>query len=129
MVLLLVLESGWGGEEEAKAAGMFSSEVFQSLWGCEVSFMKGMRTESSISSTMALTAGSSSSAAGGEVWFGRLRRWSRTSLGRLTSRGPLGMMYAAMRRCQRRCSWAQSERSGDMGMPAIWEARASYFSL
>lgn len=58
----------------------------------ETEFRKGTRTLSSMRSYTILTAVSSCEGCGGVKWFGEETRRSRTSDGRLTSRGPLGVM-------------------------------------
>ena len=57
-----------------------------------ISFRNDINTDSSIRLYIILTAGLSVSGLGGVLWFGRVSNVSRTSLGRLISRGPSGIM-------------------------------------
>jgi len=77
---------------------------------------KGTRTDSSMSSYMILTARSSSAASGGVNSVGRDNNRSRTLDGRLTSLGPLGVMYASISFRHNIRTYSQAGLVGDIGV-------------
>ena len=104
--------------------GTLSSDRFmgyEDIVGCAVCgyalFRNGTRTESSISSYIFATAGSSLSGDGG-ISAGasegeRYNIGSRTLEGRFTSREPFGLIYASTSRCQSACTYSRSFAEGE----------------
>jgi hypothetical protein len=82
-------------------------------WVCGQRLLrKGTRTDSSISSCTLSEAAFSASGLGGRESPSCASSSSRTSLGRLTSRGPFGRMYACIKRCHRPKTYTVSSLPG-----------------